>query len=225
MALRRNISGKSDNTIANKAVVVGVLRSDVWASSIVRSMLRETQDIRMVKSGHGGMKPNILQFSHVPDVAVIHDLDSERCRLLKLRYPSMRMLVLDPGEPGDPKALLASGADGVIGVPRHGLELEWAIRDVVAGGMVMPATMVRELWQLLFPAVASGTVTAKLGETRNRILALVALGMANKQIGAQLNISEFTVRNHLCKAFRILGVNSRGAAVAQWLRLKEPNQS
>ena len=46
------------------------------------------------------------------------------------------------------------------------------------------------------------------------VLALVAKGRTNRQIGAELSISEQTVRRHLQNLFRTLGVPSRAAATA-----------
>ena len=49
------------------------------------------------------------------------------------------------------------------------------------------------------------------------VLSLVAQGMANKQIARQLGISERTVKAHLGKVFRQIGVADRTSA-ALWAR-------
>jgi len=46
------------------------------------------------------------------------------------------------------------------------------------------------------------------------VLALVAKGRTNREIAAELSISEQTVRRHLQNLFRRLGVSSRAAATA-----------
>ncbi len=56
------------------------------------------------------------------------------------------------------------------------------------------------------------------------VTTLLAQGMSNRQIAANLFISEHTVRNHLGHVFNKLGVNSRTQAVVRagqigWLRL------
>lgn len=48
-----------------------------------------------------------------------------------------------------------------------------------------------------------------------QIVMLVARGKANKQIAAQLKISEWTVSTHLRRIFAKLGVSSRAAMVYQ----------
>jgi DNA-binding NarL/FixJ family response regulator len=47
------------------------------------------------------------------------------------------------------------------------------------------------------------------------LLRLVATGLSNKEIARALVISAATVRTHLEHIFRLLDVNSRGAAVAR----------
>jgi two-component system nitrate/nitrite response regulator NarL len=59
------------------------------------------------------------------------------------------------------------------------------------------------------------------------VTTLLAQGMTNRQIAAELFISEHTVRNHLGRIFAKLGVGSRTQAVVRagqvgWLRLPLP---
>ena len=61
------------------------------------------------------------------------------------------------------------------------------------------------------PVVSADALTARESE----VLALVAEGLANKQIARQLNISEKTVKAHLTSIFTTLGVTDRTQA-ALW---------
>lgn len=52
--------------------------------------------------------------------------------------------------------------------------------------------------------------------TRQReILALLATGLSNKEIGRRLDLSHFTVRNHISQIMRLLGASTRQEAVAR----------
>ena len=51
------------------------------------------------------------------------------------------------------------------------------------------------------------------------VLALVADGLGNREIGQELEISEHTVKFHLASIFGKLGVSSRTEAVRRGLRL------
>jgi len=73
----------------------------------------------------------------------------------------------------------------------------------------------------LLPAhtTRSDAVVGTVLTTREReILALLADGLANKQIAARLGISKNTVKTHLELLFDKLGVSSRAEAVATGVR-------
>lgn len=50
---------------------------------------------------------------------------------------------------------------------------------------------------------------------QQQILELLLRNLSNKQIGRALNLSHFTVRNHISQILRLLGVSSRKAAMAK----------
>jgi pimeloyl-ACP methyl ester carboxylesterase/DNA-binding CsgD family transcriptional regulator len=75
------------------------------------------------------------------------------------------------------------------------------------------AAFLQELYAFLpQPAAEAGPVTG-LTTREKEVLNLLARGLNNHQIGAQLNISEKTVRNHVSGIFAKLGVDSRARAV------------
>jgi DNA-binding NarL/FixJ family response regulator len=49
----------------------------------------------------------------------------------------------------------------------------------------------------------------QLSDRERQVIQLIGLGLRNKQIAAQLNISEVTVRHHLTSIFTKLGVADR----------------
>jgi DNA-binding CsgD family transcriptional regulator len=68
----------------------------------------------------------------------------------------------------------------------------------------------RRVTALLTNAPAAGGLSAREAE----VLRLVAQGKTNKQIAAELSLSEHTISRHLQNIFTKLGVNSRAAAAA-----------
>ncbi|GAA0424132.1 response regulator [Leifsonia naganoensis] len=77
----------------------------------------------------------------------------------------------------------------------------------------------------LAPAVASRLVDrvrtpeAGLLSTRElQVLALVADGATNREVGSRLHVSEATVKTHLLSVYTKLGVGDRAAAVAEGFR-------
>jgi DNA-binding CsgD family transcriptional regulator len=52
-----------------------------------------------------------------------------------------------------------------------------------------------------------------LTHRQSQLVALVARGLTNKEIAANLNLSEFTVKNHLRRIMKQVDVDSRHEAV------------
>ena len=55
-----------------------------------------------------------------------------------------------------------------------------------------------------------------LSDRELEILHWVSVGKTNPEIGSILDISEFTVKNHLCRIFKKLNVSSRAQAVSKF---------
>jgi DNA-binding NarL/FixJ family response regulator len=65
-------------------------------------------------------------------------------------------------------------------------------------------------------AESDGTESSPLSKREAEVAQLVADGLSNKQIGAQLFISEHTVDSHVRHILNKLGFNSR-AQIAAWM--------
>jgi DNA-binding NarL/FixJ family response regulator len=57
-----------------------------------------------------------------------------------------------------------------------------------------------------------------LTERQREVLQLLARGVSNKEIAAQLGLAENTVKVHLAQCYRVLGVSTRTAAVRKAVR-------
>jgi DNA-binding CsgD family transcriptional regulator len=57
-----------------------------------------------------------------------------------------------------------------------------------------------------------------------QILSLIASGLHDKEIGAQLGISPRTIETYLQRLYLEFGVRTRAAAVAAWLRLEDTSK-
>jgi DNA-binding CsgD family transcriptional regulator len=64
--------------------------------------------------------------------------------------------------------------------------------------------------------------TQPLTQREHEIVAQVRLGRVNKQIAAELGISEHTVSTHLRRIFRKLGVDTRAAMVHVYAGVDAP---
>ncbi len=68
------------------------------------------------------------------------------------------------------------------------------------------------------PARQPGRDRVEFAPRQRQILALVADGLADKEIAVRLGVSARTVRTHLERLYQRYGLHSRSAAVALWLR-------
>lgn len=106
---------------------------------------------------------------------------------------------------------LEAGAKGYLlkGAPTE--EIARAIRVVDAGGShLAPRVAARLVAAVRTTRRGDGSLSAREDE----VLRLIAVGLANKEIGRALSISERTVRFHVTSIFAKLGATSRTQAVA-----------
>ncbi|MFG1945692.1 LuxR C-terminal-related transcriptional regulator [Nonomuraea sp. NPDC048826] len=115
---------------------------------------------------------------------------------------------------------LHAGFRGVIfdGSPVE--EVVTAVRAVAAGHPYIPPAMLNDIALAMLPLAvrlaerrddprATGTLTAREQE----VLRLLAIGCPNEEIAEKLVITEATVRSHVLKILRKLGVRNRTEAV------------
>jgi DNA-binding NarL/FixJ family response regulator len=129
---------------------------------------------------------------------------------LRRAFPKTRILVLARRSGDDlVERLLRAGASGVIGKQEEFETLVQAIHAVAAGefwaNRRSAARALERLTNGLGPGPALEGLTAREQEVADR----VALGLQNKEIARQLDITEATVKSHLTAIFRRLGITGR----------------
>jgi len=119
---------------------------------------------------------------------------------------------------------LAAGAIGYLLKDSDPHDLIAAVRAAAHGHAPLDPRVTRAL----LPGASASTPTPTpaaadlLSSRESEVLALVAKGLANKQVARALGISEHTVKVHLNNVFRRIGVNDRTSA-ALWARDHLPN--
>lgn len=153
-----------------------------------------------------------------PDV-VLMDLSmpvmdgAEATRELLAVVPDARVVVLTSfSDRARVSEALAAGAIGYLLKDCEPPELLAAVRAAAAGHVPLDPRVAR----VLLPS-AAGRPSDGLSDRETQVLRLVAQGLANKQIGRALGISERTVKAHLGRVFRQIGVADRTSA-ALWAR-------
>lgn len=130
-------------------------------------------------------------------------------RAIKSRFPTIQVLVLTTYDSdADILRAIEAGATGYLlkDTPRE--QLFQAIRAAARGEAALAPTVAARLMTRM-RAPAEEALSAREIE----VLAWVARGASNRQVGRELHISEATVKTHLIHIFDKLGVADRTAAV------------
>lgn len=146
---------------------------------------------------------------------------------MDLRFPTgpsgvdaIRSLVARPDAPAvlvltnydDDTAILdavEAGARGYLLKDAPPATLVRAVRSAVAGQSVLAPTVASKLMTRMRDPVVH------LTPRERDVLDCLARGLSNHEIGAELYVSQATVKSHLARLYGTLGVPSRTAAVAR----------
>lgn len=202
----------------NKLIRVVIVDDHPLIRTGLLAVLQSAADICVVAEGENGEDALRLVDEHHPDVLVL-DVNLpilngvEVTRRLHRQNTSSAILILTFHDDKETVfGLLEAGADGFV-LKVDALEtLATAVR-VVAGG---------ESW--LSPKVASQVVRRAMGEETGStpfpltfreidVLRLLAHGLDNDAIAAQLALTKRTVQNHVSAIYGKLGVTTRAEAV------------
>lgn len=139
---------------------------------------------------------------------------------LRQKLPELQIIILTVYN--DTKMVfeaLKAGACGYVLKRADEKEILAAIAEVRAGGAPMTSEIARMLVRsFMEPPSASLSDKEQLSSREMEILALLAEGLSNKEIGGRLDISAGTVRAHLMRIYEKLHVRCRTEAALEYLR-------
>jgi DNA-binding NarL/FixJ family response regulator len=120
---------------------------------------------------------------------------------------------------------ITAGADGYLLKEIHGARLIQAIQDVVAGRSILdPAVTRRVMSRVRSPdSLAANNKLDLLSTQERKVVALVAEGKTNKEIGRELGLSDKTVKNYLSNAMEKLNLTRRSQAAAFFITQTRPS--
>lgn len=113
---------------------------------------------------------------------------------------------------------LKAGACGYLLKRSSPEELLRAIAEVRSGGAPMTGEIARMVVETFQQPAKGMPAPAELSQREMELLALVAKGLTNKEIGPKLGISYDTVRAHLRRIYEKLHVRCRAEAVVRYLQ-------
>ncbi len=182
----------------------------------ITTLLGATDDIVVVGQAADGEEAAEVAAATMPSV-VLMDLSMpvvdgvESTRRILEEQPGTAVVVLTSFSDRERVAeALAAGAVGYLLKDCEPADLLAAVRSAAAGHVPLDPRVARVLLPTGQPRLEDSMSPREV-----EVLRLVAQGLANKQIGRRLGISERTVKAHLGRVFRALGVADRTSA-ALW---------
>ncbi|MBW4695819.1 MAG: response regulator transcription factor [Lyngbya sp. HA4199-MV5] len=179
-------------------------------------ILDNEDDMTIVAEAGNGREAVALFRQHQPDVALI-DLRMpqlsgvETITAIRAEFPNARLIVLTTYD-GDEDIYqgLRAGAMAYLLKDTGCDEIIETIRVVHSGQRRIPSAVGVKLLERMG--------TADLSDREREVLQLLAVGKSNQEIGADLSISEATVKFHLNNILNKLNVRDRTQAVVKALR-------
>src|SRR5262249_54084044 len=104
----------------------------------------------------------------------------------------------------------------------RGVDIVDAVRRVARGESLLDPSLTERLRKQFRIAPDEDERLARLTNQERRILALIAEGMTNRQIGVEMHLAEKTVKNYVSNLRAKLGMERRTQAAVYAARLDAP---
>jgi len=187
-----------------------VAEDHVVARVGVTTIVNKQRDMRVVAEASNGREAVELYRAHLPDIAlldmrmpILSGIDATLA--IRSQFPAARIIALTSySGDADISRALKAGVQAYLTKDLLQDELLTAIRVVHKGGTYVP----RPLASVLSAQGSRPDLTPR----ELQVLELIVRGLVNKQIAFSLNLSEFTVKNHVKRLLNKLGVQDRTQA-------------
>ena len=179
------------------------------------SMLRSEPDFEVVgQTGRGAEVAELVE-STKPDVVLLDtrlpDISGvEVCRRLTRKHPGVAVVILTTYTDVElVEECLQAGARGYVVKDVERFSLKESIRAVSRGHAVLAPQVAGPIIERMRRRQSGEKRPAGLNTSQVAILRLISLGHSNREIAADVHLSENTVKTHVQEIFRKLGVRNR----------------
>jgi DNA-binding NarL/FixJ family response regulator len=184
------------------------------------AMLRPEPDFQVVgHTGSGAAVADLVDRSQ-PDVVLLDarlpDVSGvEVCRRLGRSHPDVAVVILTTyTDTGLVQECLQAGARGYVVKDVERFGLKESIRAVHRGQAVLAPQVAGQVIERMRRPLPEGGRPA-LNASQVAILRLISRGHSNREIAAEVHLSENTVKTHVQEIFRKLGVRNRVEAAIE----------
>jgi DNA-binding NarL/FixJ family response regulator len=199
-------------------ITVAIIEDNRLVREGMTDMLNELPDVRVVLAATS-LEASMLKETN-PRVVLLdvglQDKNSLRlAETVKKEMAEARVIVMDLLPVHEEIAeFVNAGVAGFILKDATFEDFVGTIRSVAEGARVLPATMTGSLFsQIAKVAVSRGRDAAlesvRMTQREREVIALIAVGLSNKEIAQRLNIATDTVKSHVRNVMEKLALHSR----------------
>lgn len=223
--MNEHITGESDYQTGNLITIL-LVDDHPLVRHALKNLIEPQEDMKVIGEAGNGEEAIALVGKLLPNV-IIMDIGMpvvnglEATRRIKAQYPNIAILVLTVHTDKEHViGILEAGAAGYLTKVVFGDDIIRAIRAIAAGEAVLTPSILQDILKYVHrepakPVIAdAGNLTAR----EIYILKLAAKGLSNKNIAANLTLSECTVKSYLVDIFAKINVSSRTEAVMTGLK-------
>jgi two-component system, NarL family, response regulator DevR len=191
----------------------------------LRDLLESEGDIVVVGESGSAVEATARIPALRPDVAVLDGRlpdgsGIDVCRDVRSVDPTIKAMILTSYD--DDEALFAAimaGAAGYVLKQITGNDLLNGVRRVAGGESLLDPSLVARVLDRVRSGPETRPELAGLTEQERKILALIAEGLTNRQIGERMFLAEKTVKNYVSSILAKLGLERRTQAAVLASRL------
>jgi two-component system response regulator DevR len=187
----------------------------------LQTLLQSTHGITLCGTAASAAEALVVCTREAPDVVLL-DINLpdgngiEVCRQLLSNKGEMRVLFLTSSAAADTvDAAIQAGAHGYLLKEVNTAALIQGIRDVAAGRSILDPQITSRVMELL-KNERTKPIIDSLSPQEQRVLALIADGLTNKEVANEMGLAEKTVKNYLSTVFEKLHVTRRSQAAVYY---------
>ncbi|MDQ1544860.1 MAG: two-component system, NarL family, response regulator DevR [Actinomycetota bacterium] len=184
----------------------------------IAGLLEAESDIQVIGEASTALQARSRILATRPDVAVLDvrlpdGSGIDVCRDVRSADPGIQCLMLTAYD--DDEAIYAAviaGAAGYVLKDIRGAGLVDSVRKIAAGRNLLDPTLTAKVVERMRGEASGDSRLASLSTRERQIMALIADGLTNREIGLRLSLAEKTVKNYVSGLLSKLGLQRRTQA-------------